>query len=84
METTVKKWFKQHEYGFLDNGQGPDILVRREALKNCQYLKIGAKVEFECHQEAKGLVALNVRLMRERNDNRLVRTPNKAWRGVMT
>lgn len=62
MQTVVKKWFRDKNYGFLANGQGPDIFVRKNDLKNCQFLKVGATVEFECHIEKNGLVAKNVKL----------------------
>ena len=51
----------------MDNGAGPDILVRKSALQNCHYLKVGASVEFECHIDKRGLVAKNVRLSRRSN-----------------
>ncbi|MEC8428828.1 MAG: cold shock domain-containing protein [Pseudomonadota bacterium] len=63
MQTTVKKWFKDKNYGFLSNGNGPDIMVRKSNLENCQYLKPGVTVEFECHAEEKGLVAKKVKLL---------------------
>lgn len=60
MKTVVKKWFREKEYGYLDNGSGPDIVVRKADLLKCQYLKIGMTVEFECHVDKKGLVARKV------------------------
>jgi cold shock CspA family protein len=63
LQTTVKKWFKDKNYGFLSNGNGPDIMVRKANLENCQYLKPGVMVEFECHADDKGLVAKKVKLM---------------------
>jgi cold shock CspA family protein len=65
LQTVVKKWFRDKEYGFLDNGSGPDIMVRKSELVRCQFLKPGASVEFECHPDNGGLIAKNVRLMRE-------------------
>ena len=62
MQTTVKKWFKDKSFGFLDNGGGSDIMVRQADLIKCQYLKVGAVVEFECHVDKKGLVAKKVKL----------------------
>lgn len=67
MQTKVKKWFNEKNYGFLDNGSGPDIMVRKTDLVNCQHLKIGSTVEFECHPDKKGLIAKNVRLSRQRD-----------------
>jgi len=62
LQTTVKKWFKDKKFGFLDNGGGSDIMVRQADLIKCQYLKVGALVEFECHADKKGLVAKKVKL----------------------
>lgn len=62
MQTVVKKWFRDKEYGFLDNGGGRDIMVRKADLVNCQYLKVGATVEFECYTDKQGLMAKNVKL----------------------
>jgi CspA family cold shock protein len=66
LQTVVKKWFRDKDYGFLDNGAGPDILVRKADLLNCQYLKNGVTVEFECHADKRGLVAKKVSLSRKR------------------
>ena len=57
MQTVVKKWFRDKESGFLDNGSGPDIMVRKDDLTNCQFLKVGVTVEFECHPGKRGLQA---------------------------
>lgn len=62
MQTVVKKWFREKESGFLDNGAGPDIMVRKADLINCQFLKVGASVEFECHPDKQGLIAKKVKL----------------------
>ncbi len=67
MYTAVKKWFRDKDSGFLDNGSGPDILVRKADLIGCQFLKIGANVEFECHQDKKGLIAKKVKLASQKN-----------------
>lgn len=64
MQTIVKKWFREKDYGFLDNGSGPDIKVCKADLVNCQYLKVGSTVEFECHMDKQGLVARKVSLSR--------------------
>ena len=60
MQTVVKKWFREKEYGYLDNGSGPDIMVRKSDLVKCQYLKTGITVEFECHSNEQGLMAKKV------------------------
>jgi cold shock CspA family protein len=65
LQTVVKKWFKDKEYGFLDNGSGPDIMVRKSDLVRCQFLKAGTTVEFECHPAKGALIAKNVRLIRQ-------------------
>lgn len=62
MQTIVKKWFRDKGYGFLDNGGGPDIMVRKADLINCQFLKAGVTVEFECYADKRGLAAKNVKL----------------------
>ena len=87
MQTSVKKWFRDKDYGFLDNGSGPDIMVRKADLSNCQFLKVGVTVEFECHADKKGLVAKKVKLSQQKkganqnNGHRNTRTPRF---GVMT
>jgi len=68
LQTLVKKWFQDKEYGFLENGTGPDIMVRKAELIKCSYLKVGAIVEFECHIDGKGLMAKKVRLSRKKNN----------------
>jgi hypothetical protein len=30
MQAVVKKWLREKEYGFLDNGSGPDILYDKK------------------------------------------------------
>lgn len=78
MKTVVKKWFRDKNYGFLDNCDGPDIIVRKSDLVNCHYLKVGMSVEFECHIEKNGLVAKKVKLNPRNNK------ANKPFRfGVM-
>jgi len=66
MRTLVKSWFRDKEYGFLDNGDGPDILILKSDLIGCHYLKVGAKVEFECHMDMGNLRAKNVKLVRQK------------------
>ncbi|WP_163339461.1 cold shock domain-containing protein [Desulfopila sp. IMCC35008] len=63
MQTTVKKWFRDKDTGFLDNGNGPDIRVSKADLTNCQFLKVGATVEFECHINKQKLTAKKVKLI---------------------
>lgn len=69
MQTVVKKWFRDKDSGFLDNRGGPDILVRKADLVDCQFLKVGVTVEFECHMEKQGLVAKKVRLSNQKNSD---------------
>ena len=63
MQTLVKKWFQDKEYGFLENGTGPDIMVRKAELIKCSYLKVRSIVEFECHIDGQGLIAKKVSLL---------------------
>ncbi|MFA0809364.1 cold-shock protein [Microbulbifer epialgicus] len=60
MQAVVKMWIRSKGYGFLENGNGPDVFVRKAELQNCHYLKPGAVVNFECHASDRGLVAKNV------------------------
>lgn len=62
LQTVVKKWFRDKDSGFLDNGSGPDIMVRKADLVNCQFLKVGVTVEFECHPDKRGLIAKKVKI----------------------
>lgn len=87
LQTSVKKWFQDKGFGFLDNGKGPDIMVRKADLIKCSYLKVGSNVEFECHSEAKGLVAKKVSLVRNnsnKNKQNGSRDNRKNPFGVMT
>jgi len=87
LQTVVKKWFREKDYGFLDNGSGPDIKVSKADLVNCQYLKTDSSVEFECHIDNRGLIAKKVKLMRQRNDkprSNVNRNAKKNPFGVMT
>ena len=63
MQTQVKKWFQDKEYGFLENGTGADIMVRKTELIKCSYLKVSSIVEFECHIEDQRLIAKKVSLV---------------------
>lgn len=87
MQTTVKKWFRDKESGFLDNGAGPDIMVRKADLLNCQFLKVGVVVEFECHPDKQRLTAKKVKLVHQNgsNNQRNGNGGTKEFRpGVMT
>ena len=87
MQTIVKKWFRDKDSGFLDNGGGPDILVCKADLVGCQFLKVGANVEFECHRDKQGLIAKKVKLSSQKTSKDL-RNRNKSIKefrfGVMT
>jgi len=63
LQTLVKKWFQDKGYGFLENGAGPDIMVRKAELIKCSYLKVRSRVEFECHIDEQGLIAKKVSLL---------------------
>ena len=69
MQTVVKKWFRDKASGLLENGSGPDIIVRKTDLVNCQFLKVGATVQFECHLDKQGLVAKRVKLLGQNKVN---------------
>lgn len=68
LQTTVKKWFRDKNYGFLDNGEGSDIMVRKADLLNCQYLRVGVTVDLEVVSEKSGLVAKKVKLAGARDN----------------
>jgi len=63
LQTTVKKWFRDKNSGFLDNGGAADIMVSKSDLVNCEFLKVGVTVEFECHSDKRGLIAKKVKLL---------------------
>ena len=63
----MKKWVKSEGYGFIDNGGGPDILVRKNDLLKCQFLRVGVSVAFECHVNNGKLVAKKVSLVQSHN-----------------
>jgi cold shock CspA family protein len=67
LQTVVKKWFQDKGYGFLENGTGPDIMVRKAELISCPYLKVGSIVEFECHTDGRGLIAKKVSLLSKKS-----------------
>ena len=88
LQTIVKKWFRDKNAGFLDNGNGPDIKVDKADLVNCEFLKVGARVEFECHADKRGLIARKVKLLQKNksnNRNNKGKGKTKEFRpGVMT
>ena len=88
LQTIVKKWYRDKDSGFLDNGNGPDIMVTRADLVNCEFLKVGVTVEFECHSDKRGLIAKKVKLLHEsktrRKNNRGKRSTKEFRPGVMT
>jgi cold shock CspA family protein len=87
LQTVVKKWFRDKDSGFLDNGAGPDIMVRKSDLVDCQFLKVGATVEFECHQDKQGLIAKLVKLSNQKKlngQNNGKQSPKVFRFGVMT
>lgn len=81
MQTTTKKWFRDRDFGFLENGGGPDIMVHKADLLNCHFLKPGVQVEFECYQDKQGLKAKSVKIIKENRQS-----PNNQGYpfGVMT
>ena len=88
MQALVKSWLRDKEYGFLDNGDGPDILVLKSDLIDCHYLKVGAYVEFECHIDQKNLRAQKVKILRQKIEHRRKNPGNRKSKrspfGVMT
>ncbi len=83
----MKKWFRDKDSGFLDNGGGPDITVNKADLVGCQFLKVGATVEFECHLDEHELIARKVKLSKKKK-NKNHNSGNKGVKkfpfGVMT
>ena len=88
LKTIVKKWFRDKNSGFLDNGNGQDIMVNKSDLINCDYLKVGVTVEFECHSDKRGLIAKKVKLLQQNKsngqNNKGKRSPKEFRPGVMT
>jgi len=84
LQTVVKKWFRDKDSGFLDNGGGSDILVRKEDLVGCSFLKVGAVVEFECHLTKQGLIAKKVSLSHQKKFNNATKNTKEFRFGVMT
>lgn len=87
LQTVVKKWFRDKDSGFLDNGGGSDILVKKADLVNCEFLKVGATVAFECHSDKRGLIAKKVKLIQQKKlsgQHSGKRSPKPFRPGVMT
>jgi CspA family cold shock protein len=88
LQTIVKKWYRDKNSGFLDNGDGPDIMVIKADLINCEFLKVGVTVEFECHSDKRGLIAKKVKLLQQSKSNvqsKKGKRSTKEFRpGVMT
>ena len=88
LQTIVKKWYRDKNSGFLENGDGPDIMVTKADLVNCEFLKVGVTVEFECHSDKRGLIAKKVKLLQQKKsngqNNKAKRSTNEFRPGVMT
>jgi cold shock CspA family protein len=69
LQTIVKKWYRDKNSGFLDNEGGPDIMVTKADLVNCEFLKVGVTVEFECYSDKQGLTAKKVKLLQQNKSN---------------
>ena len=64
MLSSVKFWNSEKGFGYIDNGDQADILVTVENLKNCKFLKRGAKVNFDVAIISERIQALNVKLQK--------------------
>ena len=87
MKTVVKEWHREKECGYLDNGSGPNIAVRKADLIKCQYLKVGMTVEFECHIEKNSLIARKVSISdqnKNKSHNNKTKNIKSHYFGVMT
>lgn len=88
LQSIVKKWYRDKNSGFLDNGDGPDILVSKTDLVNCEFLKVGVTVQFECHSGKLGLIAKKVKLLQQNKSNvksnKEKRSTKEFRPGVMT
>ena len=89
LQTTVKKWFRDKDSGFLKNGNGADIMVDKADLVNCEFLKVGVNVEFECVADKRGLMAKKVKLLPQKkpnnkNNNNRKRSTKEFRPGVMS
>ncbi len=69
MQSVVKKWFRDKNSGFLDNGSGPAVIVHKADLVDCQFLKVGTTVDFECHPDKQGLIARKVKISNQNKFN---------------
>ena len=51
MQTTVKKWYRDKDSGFLDNGGGPDIMVQNGVVQTSgvELLTNGSKFSIVGH-----------------------------------
>ena len=81
LQTIVKKWLRDKNSGFLDNGNGPDIMVDKADLINCEFLKVGVMVEFECHANKRGLIAKKVKLLQQNKSNNQNKSHNQNNKG---
>ena len=66
-------------------------MVDKADLVNCEFLKVGVMVEFECHADKRGLIAKKVKLLQQNKPNKSNSQNNKGKRntkefrpGVMT
>ena len=63
-------------------------MVSKSDLVNCEYLKVGVTVEFECHSDKRGLIAKKVKLLQQNKsngqNNRGKRIVKEFRPGVMT
>ena len=59
---TVKKWFDQKGYGFIEQEGGADVFVHYSDIQGGGYrsLEVGDKVQFEIVTGGKGPKAQNV------------------------
>lgn len=66
MRGTVKWYDATKGYGFIQSEDNKDIFVHRSGLENPNFgLTEGQPVEFDTKQGDKGLVAINVKVVRE-------------------
>lgn len=87
MQGKIKKWFKDREYGFIENGSSPDIIVRKESLVKKHPIKPGSLVSFEVTIENNKLLAKKVSLVHHNNQTKKKHTHsnnNPGFIGVMS
>jgi CspA family cold shock protein len=66
-QTGTVKWYKaEKHFGYIVTSEGKDVFVHESALKGVKELKSKQKVEFELTDDPKGLKALNVRVVEEK------------------